>query len=71
MSEIAAFLVVIEKNAHPEQAELAMAAVRQIKGVVGIRTMYNDTGDEIARVREWREDVRLDAVDRFRQAGAS
>jgi hypothetical protein len=68
--EIAAFLVVMDKHLHPERAEATMAAVRQLRGVAGVTTIYHDIGEEIKAIRQVREDVQRDVLDRARLAGS-
>lgn len=67
--EVAAFLVVMEKDLHPETAEATIAATRQLKGVAGICTLYDDVGREIGVIRKVRDDVRAETLDRARGIG--
>lgn len=67
--EVAAFLVVLDKNLHPERAEATMEAVRQLRGVAGVTTIYHDIGEEIKAIRQVREDVRSETLGRARAAG--
>ena len=67
--EVAAFLVVMEKDVHPETAEATIAAARQLRGVAGICTLYDDIGREIGLVRQVRDDVRAESLDRARATG--
>jgi hypothetical protein len=69
MSEVAAYLVVLHKHAHPESVEATIAATRQLKGVAGIRTLYDDVGREIRDIRAVRDEVRADITERARKAG--
>lgn len=48
---IAAFLVVTEGHVSAETVENAIAAIRQIRGVQGVTTIYDDVGEAIDRVR--------------------
>lgn len=68
--EIAAFLVVLSKHNHPDTVEATMAAVRQLRGVAGITSLYDDVGAEITAIRQIREDVRREILDRARAAGS-
>jgi hypothetical protein len=67
--DVAAYLVVLDKDLHPEQVEATIAATLQLKGVVGIRTLYDDIGREISGVRKIREEARSEIPQRVRQAG--
>jgi anti-sigma regulatory factor (Ser/Thr protein kinase) len=69
MSEVAAYLVVLHKHAHPESVEATIAATRQLKGVAGVRTLYDDAGKEIRDIRAAAEDVRAATLERARRAG--
>jgi hypothetical protein len=71
MSEVAAYLVVLHKHAHPESVEATIAATRQLKGVAGVRTLYDDVGREIRDIRAVREEVREDIAERARKAGGA
>jgi len=67
--EIAAFLVVLNKTVHPETVEATIAAVRQLRGVAGVTTMYNDVGAAVELTRQVRDDVQRDTLDRARAVG--
>ena len=67
--KVAAFLVVLEEHIHEERVEATIAAVRQLRGVAGVTTMYNDVGAEVKLTRQVREDVQRDVLDRARLAG--
>lgn len=69
MTQVAGFLVVLDKNLHPEQAELTIEAVRQLRGVAGVRTMFDDVGHEITGIRAVQEESRESVAARARQAG--
>lgn len=69
MSQVAGFLVVLNKNVHPDQVELTIAAVRQLHGVAGVRTMFDDAGHEIEAARTERDEIRASTAERARQAG--
>jgi hypothetical protein len=71
MSEVAAYLVVLHKHAHPESVEATIAATRQLKGVAGVRTLYDDVGREIRDIRAVRDEVREDIAERARKAGGA
>lgn len=58
MSTVAAFLVVMDEHCHPEQGELTIAAVRQLRGVASVRTLYDDVGHEIRESQRLIRDVR-------------
>lgn len=70
MSDIAAFLVVTEKHAHPDTIEATMDAVRQLRGVAGIRTVFNEVGQEVQDIRAMRDELRDELVERAQKAGA-
>ena len=70
VSQIGAFLVVLHEGQDSETVEATIAATRQLVGVAGIRTFYDDVGQEIRGIRQIREDVRLELLDRARVAGS-
>lgn len=69
--DVAAFLVVMDKGLHEETIEGTIAAVRQLRGVAGIRTIYDDVGTEITLVRKILDDTRGEVLDRVRKAGGA
>lgn len=71
MSEVAAYLVVLHKHTHPETIEATLAATRQLRGVAGIRTLYDDVGQEIKDIRAVREQVQTEMLERARAAGGA
>jgi hypothetical protein len=71
MSEVAAYLVVLHKHCHAESVEATIAATRQLKGVAGVRTLYDDVGREIRDIRAVRDEVREDVAERARKAGGA
>jgi hypothetical protein len=56
--EVAAFLVVLDPGLHPDTVEATIAAIRQLRGVAGVTTFYDDVGTEIVAIHQIREDVR-------------
>lgn len=69
MSDVAAFLVILDKRVCLETAVATMDACRQFKGVIGIRTIYDDTGAEIKLTRGIVDGLRDDLLnDRLRIA---
>lgn len=69
MTKVAGFLVVLDKNIHPDQAEQTIEAVRQLRGVAGVRTMFDDAGTEIVGVHAIQQQTRDDIASRARVAG--
>lgn len=71
MPDIAGVLVVFDKHAHPDQVEQSLAAMRQLRGVAGVRTMFTSDGvaHEIAMVRQIVEETAQSVVERGRAAG--
>jgi hypothetical protein len=67
--DVAAFLVVLDPGLHAETVEATIAAVRQLRGVAGVRTLYDDVGAEVKMIRQIREDVRASTLERARAAG--
>jgi len=70
MTEVGAFLVVMEPYLHPEQVEHTIAAVRAIRGVAGVRTIFDEVGAEIANIRGIRAEARMSA-DALRLVGGA
>lgn len=69
--DVAAFLVILDKNLHPDQASDTIAAARQLKGVVAVHTRYDEQGIalEILGVRSLQTEVRTSIADVARAAG--
>jgi hypothetical protein len=68
---VGAFLVVLQPGLGPETLAATLAAACQLRGVAGVRTLYSDVGAEIAGIREVRDEVRREVLDRARQAGGA
>lgn len=72
MGDIAAFLVILDRHLHPEQAADTVAAARQLKGVAAVHTTFDEQGiaQEIAHVRGIVAETRASLEERARGAGA-